>query len=235
MSAERSARTVSDAEGVDRVRALRRVLYCSAKQDPHRRFHALYDKVARSDVLWRAWAEVATNQGAPGVDGVSVTSIADGRRPGGASLPRRPGHPAAGQDVPPAAPAPGPLSCTGEAGALRSGRVVLSRPSSLLRAPPTPGSTRPLGRVHPQRALGRLPLPGVAGYRQDRFPGRSPGAEEGLSSSEDNLLAIPRPLRREVLRHPLQGLKCLPWPSPLAFDPPFGLTFERCPSAESAP
>jgi group II intron reverse transcriptase/maturase len=63
---------------VDKVRALQRVLYRSAKQDPHRRFHALYDKVARSDVLWRAWVEVAKNQGAPGVDGVSITSIKDG-------------------------------------------------------------------------------------------------------------------------------------------------------------
>jgi len=78
MSADLSARTVSHAEGVDKVRALQRVLYRSAKQEPHRRFHALYDKVARSDILWRAWAEVASNQGAPGVDGVSIASISDG-------------------------------------------------------------------------------------------------------------------------------------------------------------
>lgn len=69
---------VIDTEGVDAVRALQRVLYRSAKQDPARRFHALYDKVARSDILWRAWVEVASNQGAPGVDGVTITSIADG-------------------------------------------------------------------------------------------------------------------------------------------------------------
>jgi RNA-directed DNA polymerase len=78
MSAEQSARSVSETERVDKVRALQRVLYRSAKQQPHRRFHALYDKVARSGVLWRAWAEVAKNQGAPGVDGVTITSIADG-------------------------------------------------------------------------------------------------------------------------------------------------------------
>ena len=78
MSAELSARSVSHAEGVDPVRALQRVLYRSAKQEPTRRFHALYDKVARSDVLWRAWVEVAKNQGAPGVDGVSIASISDG-------------------------------------------------------------------------------------------------------------------------------------------------------------
>ena len=61
MSAERSARSVSATEQVDKVRALQRVLYRSAKQDPQRRFHALYDKVARSDILWRAWVDVATN------------------------------------------------------------------------------------------------------------------------------------------------------------------------------
>ena len=78
MSAESSARSVSHAEGVDPVRALQRVLYRSAKQNPTRRFHALYDKVARSDVLWRAWVEVAKNQGAPGVDDVTIASITDG-------------------------------------------------------------------------------------------------------------------------------------------------------------
>ena len=78
MSAEFSARSVSETDKVDTVRALQRVLYRSAKQQSHRRFHALYDKVARSDILWRAWVEVANNQGAPGVDGVTITSIADG-------------------------------------------------------------------------------------------------------------------------------------------------------------
>jgi len=43
-----------------------------------------------------------------------------------------------------------------------------------------------------------------------------PEAEEGLSSSEDNLLTIPSPLRREVLGHPLQDRGCFPWPSPLS-------------------
>jgi RNA-directed DNA polymerase len=74
MSAE-SARSVSRATGVDRVRALQRVLHRCAKQDPDRRFHALYDKVARSDVLWKAWGEVRANRGAPGVDGVSIDDV----------------------------------------------------------------------------------------------------------------------------------------------------------------
>jgi hypothetical protein len=51
------------------------VLYRSAKQNPKRRFHALYDKLARSDVMWRAWVDVATNQGAPGIDGETIADI----------------------------------------------------------------------------------------------------------------------------------------------------------------
>ena len=76
MSVDLSARSVSHTEGVDPVRALQRVLYRSAKQNPTRRFHALYDKIARSDILWRAWTGVAANAGAPGVDGVSIEAIA---------------------------------------------------------------------------------------------------------------------------------------------------------------
>ena len=42
----------------DSVRALQHALYRAAKADPGRRFHALWDKVLRRDVLWRAWAAV---------------------------------------------------------------------------------------------------------------------------------------------------------------------------------
>ncbi len=75
MSAEFSARSVSRTDGLDKSRALQRVLYRSAKRDSGRRFHALYDKVARSDILVRAWRDVRKNKGAPGVDGVSVDDI----------------------------------------------------------------------------------------------------------------------------------------------------------------
>jgi len=57
---------------------LQRVLYRCAKQDPARRFHALYDKLTRSDVMWQAWCYVAANRGALGVDGVTIESIASG-------------------------------------------------------------------------------------------------------------------------------------------------------------
>jgi len=70
-----SARSVRQARGLDSVRALQWVLYRSAEQDSVRRFHALFDKVTRSDVMWRAWSDVRANRGAPGVDGVTVDAV----------------------------------------------------------------------------------------------------------------------------------------------------------------
>src|SRR5437588_3060163 len=59
----------------DLVRALQRTLYRSAKADPGRRFHALRDKVYRRDVLWRAWVAVRRNNGAPGIDKVTLAEV----------------------------------------------------------------------------------------------------------------------------------------------------------------
>jgi RNA-directed DNA polymerase len=59
----------------DPVRALQHALYRAAKADPGRRFHALYDKVCRRDVLWRAWAAVRSNNGAPGIDKVTLAAV----------------------------------------------------------------------------------------------------------------------------------------------------------------
>ena len=73
-----SAREISKNEGLTKLQALQRVLYQSAKQDPTRRFHALHDKLTRSDVMWQAWVNVALNQGAPGIDGVSIDDIEQG-------------------------------------------------------------------------------------------------------------------------------------------------------------
>jgi len=60
---------------VDKVRELQRKLYVCAKQSKTRRFHALYDRIYRSDVLWKAWHRVSSNQGAAGVDEVTLGSI----------------------------------------------------------------------------------------------------------------------------------------------------------------
>jgi len=51
-SARTRARSVRQDEGVDAFQAFQRVLYRSAKQDPERRFHALYDKLSRRDVMY---------------------------------------------------------------------------------------------------------------------------------------------------------------------------------------
>ena len=65
----------SRADARDPVRALQHALYRAAKADPGRRFHALYDKVSRSDVLWRAWVKVRTNNGAPGIDKTTLAAV----------------------------------------------------------------------------------------------------------------------------------------------------------------
>jgi RNA-directed DNA polymerase len=59
----------------DKVRELQRTLYRAAKADPKRRFHALYDKVLRRDVLERAWELVRANRGAAGIDKQSIADV----------------------------------------------------------------------------------------------------------------------------------------------------------------
>jgi RNA-directed DNA polymerase len=54
---------------------LQHALYRAAKADPGRRFHALYDKVHRRDVMWRAWGQVRRNNGAPGVDQTTLADV----------------------------------------------------------------------------------------------------------------------------------------------------------------
>ena len=66
---------------VEKVRQLQRKLYVCAKQSRTRRFHALYDRIYRSDVLWEAWRRVRSNGGAAGVDAETIQAI-EQRGPG---------------------------------------------------------------------------------------------------------------------------------------------------------
>jgi len=56
---------------------LQRELYLASKNSKSRRFHSLYDRIYRTDILWTAWMEVKRNKGSPGVDKVSLDEIRD--------------------------------------------------------------------------------------------------------------------------------------------------------------
>jgi RNA-directed DNA polymerase len=60
-----------------KVRQLQNRLWAAAKQSPGRRFHALYDRIYRSDVLWEAWERVRANRGTAGVDGMTLAVVED--------------------------------------------------------------------------------------------------------------------------------------------------------------
>jgi RNA-directed DNA polymerase len=62
-------------ESTVKVRRLQRKLWAAAKQSPERRFHALYDRIHRGDVLWEAWERVRENRGAAGVDRVTLAYV----------------------------------------------------------------------------------------------------------------------------------------------------------------
>ena len=60
---------------IEKSRQLQRNLYLAAKKDKQRRFHALYDRIFRLDILWRAWKEVRENKGSAGIDGITFEMI----------------------------------------------------------------------------------------------------------------------------------------------------------------
>jgi group II intron reverse transcriptase/maturase len=59
----------------EKVRQLQRQLWVCAKRSKTRRFHALYDRIYRSDVLWEAWKRVRSKGGAAGVDAETIQAI----------------------------------------------------------------------------------------------------------------------------------------------------------------
>lgn len=59
----------------ENVRALQRALYVAAKRNGRRKFPALYDRIARPDVLQRAWEQARRNRGAAGIDGETLAAI----------------------------------------------------------------------------------------------------------------------------------------------------------------
>src|SRR5207245_9858926 len=68
--------TLREALLPPQLRALRQKLSQKAKQQKRFRFYSLYAHVCRADTLQAAWEAVRRNEGAPGVDGVSIEQIA---------------------------------------------------------------------------------------------------------------------------------------------------------------
>lgn len=59
----------------DNVGKLQRRLWAAAKRSPERRFHALYDRIYRADILVEAWRRVRAKRGAAGVDGQTLAEV----------------------------------------------------------------------------------------------------------------------------------------------------------------
>jgi len=62
---------------IENVRKLQRKLWAAAKQSSGRRFHALFDRICRGDVLQAAWERVLANRGAAGIDRQSLQDVQD--------------------------------------------------------------------------------------------------------------------------------------------------------------
>jgi len=66
---------VKAEDPIDKVRDLQGKLFTAAKRSRNRRFHALRDRIWRSDVLLEAWKRVRANHGAAGIDGETIAAI----------------------------------------------------------------------------------------------------------------------------------------------------------------
>lgn len=58
-----------------KAQELWKTLYLCAKESKNRRFHALYDKIYRPDILWEAWQRVKRKRGSGGVDSQTLEDI----------------------------------------------------------------------------------------------------------------------------------------------------------------
>jgi RNA-directed DNA polymerase len=65
----------SEIPEAERVETLRGKLYQKAKQEKDYKFYVLYDKLFIPYMLRAAWKQVKANDGAPGIDGMSVTDV----------------------------------------------------------------------------------------------------------------------------------------------------------------
>jgi retron-type reverse transcriptase len=61
---------------MDPSRQRQRKRYQAAQRSRNRRVHALYDRIFRPDMRWRAWREVRAQGGRAGVDGVRIDDLA---------------------------------------------------------------------------------------------------------------------------------------------------------------
>jgi hypothetical protein len=77
MAGKRRPNNPAGGKPDDKVQQLQDRLRDAAKQHPERRFHALFDRLCRSDVLQAAWKRVKRNGGAAGVDGVTLEAIVE--------------------------------------------------------------------------------------------------------------------------------------------------------------
>jgi group II intron reverse transcriptase/maturase len=75
MAGESRPNNPGGRSSVDKVRQLQRRLWKAAKQQPGRRFHALYDRIFRSDVLEMAWERVRSRKGSAGVDAETIADL----------------------------------------------------------------------------------------------------------------------------------------------------------------
>ena len=59
----------------EKARQLQRKLYLVAKANRKRRFHAMYDKIYRVDILTESWKRVKANGGVGGIDRISIADV----------------------------------------------------------------------------------------------------------------------------------------------------------------